>query len=150
MSQPSQSSFFISLTMSSSPYNCLTSSLVLLLQYPATHIGPNIFLSIFLYQTRKFFSPFAVKHHTSEPHSTTGLIMNLFYKYEYTVVKFMYEFFGCDYCISLTINMLCQLQATFIQLLNLLERFQFNKVYLYSDTSANEDNSFRNHSLAAT
>ena len=26
-----------------SPYNCLTSSFVLLLQYPATHIGPNIF-----------------------------------------------------------------------------------------------------------
>ena len=22
-----------------------------------------------------------------------------FYKYEHTVVKFMYEFFGCDYCI---------------------------------------------------
>jgi len=24
------------------------------------------------------------------------------------VVKFMYEFFGCDYCILLTINMLCR------------------------------------------
>jgi len=24
-----------------------------------------------------------------------------FYKYEHTVVKFMYEFFGCDYCIFL-------------------------------------------------
>ena len=24
-----------------------------------------------------------------------------FYKYERTVVKFMYEFFGCDYCIFL-------------------------------------------------
>ena len=35
----------ISVTMSNSPYNCLTSSFVLLLQYPATHIGPNIFLS---------------------------------------------------------------------------------------------------------
>ena len=37
--------FFISVTMSNSPYNCLTSSFVLLLQFPATHIGPNIFLS---------------------------------------------------------------------------------------------------------
>ena len=36
--------------MYNSPYNCLTSSFVLLLQYPATHIGKNIFLSIFLSQ----------------------------------------------------------------------------------------------------
>ena len=42
-----------------------------------------------------------------------------FYKYEHRVVKFMYEFFGCDYCILLTINMLCHVEATFIPL-NLL------------------------------
>ena len=29
-----------------------------------------------------------------------------FYKYEQTVVKFMCEFFRCDYCVLLTINML--------------------------------------------
>ena len=29
-----------------------------------------------------------------------------FYKYEHIVVKLMCEFFGCDYCLSLTINML--------------------------------------------
>ena len=28
------------------------------------------------------------------------------YKYEHMVVKFMCEFFGCDYCVLLTINML--------------------------------------------
>ena len=28
------------------------------------------------------------------------------YKYEHIVVKFMCEFFGCDYCVLLTINML--------------------------------------------
>ena len=39
--------FFISVSMSNSPYNCLTSSFVLLLQYPATHIGPNIFSAPF-------------------------------------------------------------------------------------------------------
>ena len=42
-----------------------------------------------------------------------------FYKYEHRVVKFVYEFFGCDYCILLTINMLCHVEATFNQL-NLL------------------------------
>jgi hypothetical protein len=29
-----------------------------------------------------------------------------FYKYEHIVVKLMCEFFGCDYCVLLTINML--------------------------------------------
>ena len=58
--------------MSNSPYNCLT-SFVLLLQYPAIHIGPNIFLSTFLSQIRKFFSTSAVKHHASESYSTTGV-----------------------------------------------------------------------------
>ena len=28
------------------------------------------------------------------------------FKYEHVVVKFMCEFFGCDYCVLLTINML--------------------------------------------
>ena len=41
-----------------------------------------------------------------------------FYKYEQLVVKFMYEFFGCDYCILLIINMLCHVEVRFIQLLN--------------------------------
>ena len=44
-----------------------------------------------------------------------------FYKYEHIVVKFMYDFFGCDYCILLTINMLWHVEVTFIQLLNLLK-----------------------------
>ena len=29
-----------------------------------------------------------------------------FYKYEHIVVKLMCEFFACDYCVLLTINML--------------------------------------------
>ena len=28
------------------------------------------------------------------------------YKYEHIVVKFMCEFYGCDYCVLLTVNML--------------------------------------------
>ena len=51
-----------------------------------------------------------------------------FYKYEQIVVKFMCEFFGCDYCVLLTINMLCHVEVMFIQLLNLLERYY---VYCY-------------------
>ena len=51
-----------------------------------------------------------------------------FYKYEHIVVKFMCEFFGCDYCVLLTINMLCHVEVMFNQLLNLLERYY---VYLH-------------------
>jgi len=39
------------------------------------------------------------------------------------VVKFMSEFFGCDYYVLLPINMLCHVEVMFILLLNLLERY---------------------------
>jgi len=51
-----------------------------------------------------------------------------FYKYEQIVVKFMCEFFWCDYCVLLTVNMLRHVEVMFIRLLNLLERYY---VYLY-------------------
>jgi len=51
-----------------------------------------------------------------------------FYKYEQIVVKFTCEFFGCEYCVLLAINMLCHVEVMFIQLLNLLERYY---VYLH-------------------
>ena len=36
----------------------------------------------------------------------TKITKTQFYKYEHTVVKFMCEFFGCGYCVLLTVNML--------------------------------------------
>jgi len=39
----------------------------------------------------------------------------------------MCEFFGCDYCVLLTINMLCHVEVMFIQLLNLLESYYVNR-----------------------
>ena len=64
-------------------------------------------------------------HHTetSEWSKITKIIKMIkiqFYKYEYMVVKFMCEFFfGCDYCVLLTINMLRHVEVMFNQLLNL-------------------------------
>ena len=51
-----------------------------------------------------------------------------FYKYEQIKVKFMCEIFGCDYCVLLTVNMLCHVEVMFIQSVNLLERYY---VYLH-------------------
>ena len=50
-------------------------------------------------------------HHTetSEWSKITKIIKIIkiqFYKYEHIVVKLMYEFFECDYCVLLTINVL--------------------------------------------
>jgi len=42
----------------------------------------------------------------------------------------MCEFFGCDYCVLLTINMLCHVEVMFIQLLNLLERYCVYLIYV--------------------
>jgi len=40
----------------------------------------------------------------------------------------MCEFFGCDYSVLLTVNMLCHVEVRFIQLLYLLERYY---IYLH-------------------
>ena len=46
----------------------------------------------------------------------------------------MCELFRCEYCVLLTINMLCHLKVMFIQLLNLLESY-----YVYViDTTTNQ------------
>jgi hypothetical protein len=67
-------------------------------------------------------------HHTetSEWSKITKIIEIIkiqFYKYEHIVVKFMCEFFGCDYRVLLTINMLRRVEVMFNQLLNLFERY---------------------------
>jgi len=66
-------------------------------------------------------------HHT-ETNEWSKITKIQFYKYEQIVVKCMCEFFGCDYCVLLTINMLYHVEVMFIQLLNLLERYH---VYLH-------------------
>jgi len=44
-------------------------------------------------------------HHT-ETSEWSEITKVPFYKYEQIVVKFMCEFFGCDCCVLLTVNML--------------------------------------------
>jgi len=52
-------------------------------------------------------------HHT-ETSEWSKIIKIEFYKYEQIVVKFMCEFFWCDYCVLLTVNMLCYVEVMFI------------------------------------
>ena len=62
-------------------------------------------------------------HHTetSERSKITKITkITEIYKYEHIVVKLMCEFFGCDYCVLLTIYVLWHVEIMFIQLLNLL------------------------------
>ena len=44
----------------------------------------------------------------TETHEWSKITKIQFYKYEHIVVKFMCEFFGCDYCVLLTINIQVQ------------------------------------------
>jgi len=55
-------------------------------------------------------------HHT-ETSECSKITKIQLYKYEQIAVKFMCEFFGCDYCVLLTVNMLCHVEVKFIQLL---------------------------------
>jgi hypothetical protein len=53
-------------------------------------------------------------HHT-ETSEWSKITKIQFYKYEHIVVKLMCEFFECDYCVLLTINMLCHVEVMSIQ-----------------------------------
>ena len=66
-------------------------------------------------------------HHT-ETSEWSKITKIQFYKYEKIVVKFMCEYFGCVYCVLLTINMPCDVEVMFIWLLNLLGRYY---IYLH-------------------
>ena len=59
--------------------------------------------------------------HTEKKVSGPKITKIRFYKYEQIEVKFMCEFFGCDCCVLLIVDMLCHVEVMFIQLLNLLD-----------------------------
>jgi len=65
---------------------------------------------------------YSIWYHHTETSEWSKITKTQFYKCEHIVVKFMCDFFGCDYCILLTISMLCDVEIMFIQLLNVLER----------------------------
>jgi hypothetical protein len=50
---------------------------------------------------------YSLWYHHTETSEWSKIPKVQFYKYEHIVVKFMCEFFGCDYCVLLIINMLC-------------------------------------------
>jgi len=56
------------------------------------------------------------------------------YKYEHIAVKFMCEFFGCDYRILFTINMLCHVEVTSTRLLNLLKTYYVYLHYMFAES----------------
>jgi len=71
---------------------------------------------------------YSLWYHHTEISEWSKITKIQFFKYEDIVVKFMCEFFRCDYCVLLIINMLCCVEVMFIQLLNLLEMYY---VYLH-------------------
>ena len=71
-------------------------------------------LIIFLYMFRALCARhqevkivlYSIWYHHTETREWSKITKIQFYKYEHKVVKFMYEFLGCGYCILLTISML--------------------------------------------
>jgi len=77
---------------------------------------------------------YSIWYHHTETNEWSKITKIQFYKYEYVVVKFIYEFFGCDYYILLTISMLCHVEVMFIQLLNLLKRYYVCIHYIFAES----------------
>jgi len=57
---------------------------------------------------------YSLWYHHTETSEWSKITKIQFYKYKQIVVKFMCEFFWCDYCVLLTINMLCHVEVMFI------------------------------------
>ena len=76
---------------------------------------------------------YSIWYHHTETSEWSKITKTQLYKYEQRVVQVMYEFFGCDYCILLTINMLCHVEVMFIQLLNLLKRYYVHLHYMFAE-----------------
>ena len=55
---------------------------------------------------------YSIWYHHTKTSEWSKIAKLQFYKYEHILVKFTYEFFGCDYCILLIINMLCHVEVT--------------------------------------
>ena len=62
---------------------------------------------------------YSIWYHHTETSEWSKITKIQFYKYEHILAKLMCEFFGCDYCLLLTINMLRHVEAMFNQLLTL-------------------------------
>jgi len=72
---------------------------------------------------------YSIWYHHIETSEWSKITKIQFYKYEHIVVKFVCEFFGCDYFVLLTVNMLCRVEVTIIQLLNLLKGTMSMSIY---------------------
>ena len=55
---------------------------------------------------------YSILYHHTETSEWFKITKIQFYKFEH-IIKFMYEFFGCDYCMLLTINVLCHAEVKF-------------------------------------
>jgi len=97
-----------------------------------------------MFRTYVFITKRSELHYTASGIITLKQVNGLkvtkiqFYKYEQIEVKYMCEFFGCDYCVLLTVKMLCHVEIMFIQLLNLLERYVYvnrHSTFLISSTT---------------
>jgi len=77
---------------------------------------------------------YSLWYHHTETSECSKITKIQFYKYEQIVVKFMCEFFGRDYCVLLTINILRHVETMFVQLLNLLEKVLCLFTFMFAES----------------
>ena len=66
---------------------------------------------------------YSLWYHHTETSELSKITKIQFYNNEQIVVKFMcVNFFGCDYCVLLTVNMLCHVEVTFIPVVTFIKK----------------------------
>ena len=77
---------------------------------------------------------YSICYHHTETNEWSKITKIQFYKYKHVVLTVIYEFFGHNYCILLTINMLRHIEVMFIQLLHVVERYYVYLHYMFAES----------------
>ena len=70
-------------------------------------------------------------HHT-ETSEWCKITKIQFYKYEHIVVKFMCEFFGCDYCVILTVNLTMSCRSYVYPVIKLIRKILCLFIFMFA------------------
>jgi len=85
---------------------------------------------------------YSIGNHHTETSEWSKITKIQFYKYGHIVVKFINEFFRCDYCILLTINMLCLVEVMFCALSGLITKIILRRKVSKTSKFAHEGPTF--------
>ena len=77
---------------------------------------------------------YSIFYHHTETSEWSKITKIQFYRYEYVVVKVIYEFFGCNYCIFLHYKHVMTCRGYVYPVVKLIKMYYFYLHYIFSES----------------